>query len=470
MRLTSRAAVLVGWALCWLPDGARALDAEVDSETTFRVYDVRSPASPVLWSRRRMIEQLDVALVQPLSAPDRRGEPVRAQGQLSLRLENDFGDTCFLQDATSCFDSTSRGSLGYYEPLARDGRIDLPQAYVELNGLGPGLRLRAGRQLHWDVVGFARIDGASARVEPARWLAFESVAGRLVRASSLAGTDAFAPQGLVYLELDDPTRVNPPHVLPPADTALAGGSFEVGVVEIARTSFTYRKLLDPHGTAQHSAGFGLVSQPVDPLRIDAHAVLDLISVQLVDAEVGARVFTTEATPRVVLRRQVPRFDAGSIWAYFDAAPVWEGSLGVLLQPAAGLELDLALNGRRTDLGPDVNGDDLGGAASVLLHLPRTELSVSGFAWDGGLGSVWGTDLFASRRVVRWLVLELRFSVHRLDDPLREPIEGTSVSETLVARVPIGELSEFSAELSHAHSAPVGNRLQFLASLQLGAWR
>jgi hypothetical protein len=259
-------------------------------------------------------------------------------------------------------------------------------------------------------------------------------------------------------------------VEPAADTAIGGGSVEAGVLEIVRTRFTYRRLLDPHGTSQHSAGFGVVSQPIDPLRVDGHAVLDLISVQVVDAELAARVFTADATPRVVLRRQVPRFDAGSIWAYFDAAPVWEGSLGVLLTPVAVLEIDVALNGRRTDLGPDVSGDDLGGSASVAVHLPRTVLSVSGFGWDGGLGAVWGTDFYASRRVVRWLLLELRFSVHRLDDPLRTPIEGTSVSETVTARVPIGELSEFSAELMHAHSAPVGNRLQFLASLQLGAWR
>ena len=59
---------------------------------------------------------------------------------------------------------------------------------------------------------------------------------------------------------------------------------------------------------------------------------------------------------------------------------------------------------------------------------------------------------------------------RISDPVREAIDGVSVSETVGASIPIEDEASVRAELSHAHSDSVGSRFSGLASLHLGAWR
>ncbi|HEY2733143.1 MAG TPA: hypothetical protein VGI70_04120, partial [Polyangiales bacterium] len=369
-------------------------DVHVEAETTLQAYDVTSPATPIVWSRRRLTQTLGLGYVKQLSDPDpNEPPPATVQVHLQLRLNQEFGSSCQASGAL-CYAIVDPQRRGSYTPIVDDGYIDLPYAYVETRDGPLGLTSRLGRQLHSDAIGFARVDGLSARIEPRAWLAFDALFGSLVRNTSFAGTNAFVPSELPRLDLSSSELARAPYLSPPITTWLAAASVEVGADRIVRARATYRALVESGGLLERRAGFGLTSQPSAALRLAADGVIDLLQTGLIDADVSANLSKGEWHGTTQLERHQPRFDPASIWAYFDVAPVWIASLRVARSVAEGFDASLGVSGRRTDLSSGAD-HDLGIDASASLHDARDALTVSGFGWASGEGPLWGGSLLGS---------------------------------------------------------------------------
>jgi hypothetical protein len=459
--------LLIGWAVsaAW---PARADDVRVDAETTLQAYDVASPATPVVWARRRLTQTLGLGYVKTLGEARDDAPPASLQVHLRLRLNQEFGTSC-LPNGQLCYAVVDPERRGSYTPLVDDGYIDLPYAYVETRDGPYGFSTRVGRQLHADAVGFARVDGLSARVEPATWLAFESVFGSLVRRTSVAGSDAFVPSNLPRLDLTTAELASTSYLLAPTITWLGAAGVEIGEERWLRARVSYRALQESGGWLERRVGFGLATAPSPALRFDAHAVADALQLGLIDAELGASLTRDQWHARLQLERHEPRFEASSIWAYFDVAPLWLGTLRVARQFNANFDVSLGASGRRTELTGGAE-HELGADAAASLHDARDSLTLTGFGWAGGTGPLWGSSLSASRRVTLPIRIEAELSVMRIDDPMRAALSGLSLYELLGAHFSVSEESEIEIALSHAHSRAAGHRLSLLAFLHLGAWR
>lgn len=443
------------WALAVLccPMPGRALDIEVDSDTALRVYEVRSPAADVFWERRRLIQRLELRLVQELEeAPADAASPLRLQARVDLRLNQEFGNLCLIEEEGTCFAVTDSGMRTAHVPLASEGGIDLPMASIEMVDDAHGLELAAGRQLHWDPIGMLRFDGGSARIEPVDWFAAQAYGGALVRSSSVAGNDAFVPAGVLHLDLPELDQQAAEHIEPAVTTAAFGSGLWFGPDDLVRVGAHFRELREEGDLVERSVAATVGSAYLRPLRIDGHAVLDPVSTRVVNAVMAARARVGAFAPHAEVQRRVPRFDRGSIWAYFDVAPVSEASVGsdvVVIRGAQWsapvLQLGASLRARRTELGTDED-DDLGTRGHVDFELARHRVVLSGFAWDGGLGGVWGADLQSDYRATRALTVSPRVSAFRLADGSGPRGERVGMVEALQLAVLASAHTDVGAEV------------------------
>jgi hypothetical protein len=469
------AAVGCGWVLLAFsasfvgtPPSAAADDVQVDSETTLQAYDVASPATSVVWARRRLTQSLGLGYVKAL-AEAKSGAPTPSlQLHVRLRLNQEFGSTCLPNDRL-CFAVIDPERRGSYTPLVDDGYIDLPYAYVETRDGPLGSSARLGRQLHSDMIGFARVDGVSARAEPAAWLAFETVFGALVRSTSFAGSEAFVPSSLPRLDLSLFERQRSDYIAPPAATWLGAALVEVGRESSVRVRAGYRSVQQDGGLLERRFGLGLSTQPSESLRFAAHGVLDALALGLIDAQFAANLIARPWYAGLQLERHEPRFEPASIWAYFDVAPMWLGSLRMAREFGPAFEVAVAGRARRTELAPRPE-HELGADLSANFHDPRDTLSLNAFGWAGGTGPLWGAAASATRRITRVVRVEAELSLMRIDDPLRAALAGVSMYELLAAYFAVTDESEVQIAVSHAHSRAAGQRLSVLAFLHLGAWR
>ena len=95
---------------------------------------------------------------------------------------------------------------------------------------------------------------------------------------------------------------------------------------------------------------------------------------------------------------------------------------------------------------------------------------SGFAWSGALGPLAGVSFDVRRPLFGWLELGLDVSVWHFDDPNREQLYGTVVSEVLSGRFRLSPETLVLAELQHATSRVVGHRFRGVIALRVDTWR
>jgi hypothetical protein len=446
----------------------RAYDVEVGLDTSFEAYEVRSPETSVFWARRRLVDNLSLRFVQPLEESKNPALGPKFQAQLQLRLFQEFGDTCFVANDV-CVDATNVNDRGVYQPLAKDGLVDVPIGYVEVNRLFERVLIRLGRQLYWDQTGFARIDGI--RLQGLLWpfLTVETVGGFLVRNTSIAGSSAFEPQGVPRLKLSTDEQLRAPFIEPPITTYVIGANIDAGDSKIARAGFSYRSLFDKDGLSTRLGGVGIMSQAFDPLQLNANTVFDLLDGSLTDAIAASQLDISDTTWRLSVERHVPRFDRATIWAYFATAPIWEERFSPSWRVTSQFELDGGLATRHADI--DNRTDfDVGVDGHVSMRVGRYRFDLSGFGWSGSLGPVWGGDLTAERRFLSWLRIEALVSLWRIEKALRSDLEGISVSETIGVDIRITDNTSFLTDLTHSYSDAIGNRFSLFAFLHMEFWR
>ncbi|HJL20289.1 MAG TPA: hypothetical protein RMH99_31770 [Sandaracinaceae bacterium LLY-WYZ-13_1] len=449
------------------PASARAFDVALDTDTSFQVYEVRSPGARAFMARRRLLSRLSVRLTHDLEEPDDEGRALRITAEAQLRLEQEFGSTC-LVDADLCVNAVDADDPGAWQPLAADTVLDVPAVWGEISGLPLGTAVRVGRQLVLDPIGFVRFDGIRARVVPLRWIRVEAMAGRVVRGTSLAGTSRSDPQGSIRLDSAD--RV--PWAAPPVDTWVAGASVSGGPGRALQLRLSYRHMWEPDGDVLSRLGAAASSQPVDGLRIDASGVYDLLTDEVILASGRVAVGDDTLRGHAGIQRHVPRFDPGTIWAWFSVAPITQGDLGARWKVTDDLSLGGSLRTRHAELGDDGQDDDLdfGGDGWFRARWERFVFGASGFLWSGALGPLAGTSLHVERRLFGFVELALDVSVWHFDDPHRPDVYGTVLSEVLSARFRITPETLVFAELQHATSRRVGHRFRGVLAVRVDTWR
>jgi len=447
------------------PGPARAFDVHLDYDTSFAVYEVRSPGTRAFMARRRLLSRLALQVSEDLTEPRDDGSAIRLAAGARVRLEQDFGQTC-LVDTDLCIVATDERDPGAWQPLAADTRVDVPSVWVEINGLPLGTSARVGRQLVLDTIGFARFDGVSARFVPTRWIRAEAMGGLLVRGTSLAGTSRSDPQGSV--RLDEASRI--PWAAEPVDTWVLGATVAGGPGRALQASLTYRYLWEADGEVVSRLAAALSSQPLPWLRLDATGVWDFLTDEVIEARAGVQLGEDDVIVRVGAQRWVPRFDPGTIWAWFSVAPITQGELSARWRVTADFAMGGALRGRHAEL--DERDDDLDAGLDAWIR-GRWEgftLGVSGFGWTGALGPLAGVSLDLSRRFFGFVQLALDVSVWHFDDPNRPTIYGAVVSEVLEARFRIVPEVQVVAEAQHATSRVVGHRFRGILAIRVEPWR
>ena len=467
-------ALVLAVAVAGAAGRAAADDVHVDADTSFQAYEVRSPGTAALMTRRRLVQTLGATWSRELSGGDRgEGTRPRIDASFRLRLDQDFGDTCLLS-RDICVRATDAREPAVYQPLASDTDIDAPEAWVGVTGLPMSTSLRAGRQLRFDPAGMVRFDGARARFAPLAWLSAEAWGGAVVRRTSLAGSPAFEPEGAIRIDLTDegvdPSAV--PFVAEPTVTWTAGAALALGHPRWVQGRIGFRETFEEAGLVARRGWVDLASGPASWLRLAATGVLDPTDGALVDASGRVTVRPVRRLDlEVAVERHLPRFDQGTVWAYFDLVPIHELRLAARFRPSARVELGAAVRGRRADFGGDRGHEqDVGGEGRARVRLGAFRFGAEAFVWGGDLGPVAAFAVDLERPLGRWLRLRGRASVWHFDDPLRAGLYGTSVSEAAGLALRLSEVTEVVVELEHAHSRVVGHRFRGLAALHVEVWR
>lgn len=468
-RLVPLALALVALA----PGRAIALGVELDADASFQAYEVRTPGAIAFLARRRLVSNVGLRISEAFTEPDADGRRIRVTGSGRLRLEQDFGEDC-LVGRELCVRATDPTDLGGYQPLAAITRLDVPILWAQVDGLPYGLEARVGRMLDVDPIGFLRIDGGSVRVAPWSFLAVEASGGMVVRRTSLAAASPFEPVGSLRLDLGDvdPTRV--PWVAPPSDTWTVQATVRANAGAAFGAAVGVRQTWDGDGTVLRRMWASATSTPDRLVRLEASGVLDLTDLRIVTGLASAEVHDDGYSVRLGFEHRVPRFDLGTIWAFFQTAPIQTLSLSGSYRFTPDLELGAAVRGRRAEVATAVNDDpddyDAGGEGWARTRFLGVELDMAGFVWSGSLGPLAGISLDASRAIIREIGVELHLTLWNISDPNRAELDGTIVTEALDVTFQLGDETRLLAEVSHAHSRQNGDRFRLIAFLEVQTWR
>ena len=397
----------------------------------------------------------------------RRRASKRASSCASIE---DFGHTCLVAEDV-CVHATESTDFAAYQPLARDTLIDAPVAYVAFHDVVRALDVKLGRQTQWDALGFVRFDGGFARMTPSAWIAAEAEGGALVTSTSVAGTDAFVPQGSPRLDLGnvDPARAS--FVGSPQTIWFGGAALEVGPRTL-RLRASFREMHDDDGLVERRGALALSVTPTRAVRASATGVWDFWSQDSIDATALVTADVDAVTLEARAERHVPRFDPGTIWAYFTAAPISEARLGGTLhvgEDGEDGEVGVGAHVRHAELTSAPDDEDFGGDAHASWRMLGLRWYASSFAWQGDLGPLAGGSL-ATRTFFGRLDINLTAGGWYYDDPLRQGMRGLTWAESAGAQYRLTDQTTLSADFEHATSDAAGQRFRVLLALAFEVWR
>ena len=446
-----------------------AWDVEARTEAQADTVAAWSPGSGRALSRRRLVQDLDLAGFEVVPGED-------AGLSLQIRVDADFA----VNDA----------ELGALDDAARD-RLQLLAARFHWSGLAGGrLDVEAGRLTAQDAVGFWRFDGGKVTVRPLPWLSVAAFGGLRVTGSSWLGSSAFAPDGT---RESDRRRIAAGVSLCSLSPTAPGGCADAtlddpaptwgGRVELGRPGATgagaaleYRRTTRAGSLVEDRLGAGARLR-VGSFGADAGGEVDLYVRRLSELRAGLR---WAATPGLEVTAEAihshPTFEAGSLWNLFDTAPTREARLRADLATGGGSARAWAAAGvKRYDatawtreLFGDGGGWEPFGALGGSLVLDRTRLSADVSVRGGTEGTQGWASAVARQAVGAWVGLEARATVARMVDRVAPKNSGTFpalallVTGRLERRARIGLLLE--------DSSPRGERndVRLFAFLALGA--
>lgn len=441
----------------------------LDSTSTFVAYRVASPLAPVRIERRRFVERLGMQYVRLVGDLE---SPLRVSARVSLRLDQELGEDC-LNDVDRCLSIGSSGARRDFQPLADVTRLEVPEFAIAM--ARDRWQLDVGRQLAFDDIGFVRFDGGRGQYRT-RFATLDVFGGRQAL-HTLGASYGFELPGSISAQLpNDLDATDAPFVAAPRSVWLLGGSAELGDLKWARARLGFRETQDENGLVARRLAVSLRSQPHPTLGLRAGAVVDPTDGTVVDASasVNYRVALKRegrtADVRVRFRHREPRFDLGSIWAFFDLVPVRQLDLVTHYRLGA-LTLDAGVRARQSAPEPNETPErDVGVSGSASLKHAGWQATLSGWMWAGDLSPASAVSADIRRRIGMRGFVFARASVWYFDDPFRSQVYAPSLTTAFGAQIRITELSRVVAELEYSRNRVVGDRFRALVSLQLRAWR
>ena len=318
------------------PGVARAVDAEVTSDTATQFYDVRCPTGETVLTRRRMTTTLGVSAYDLIDAA--AGRPVDARPlvprahALRRRLRRERRR-----------ESTRPTSAASCPASRRRGPVDLMYAYVEGRRFLHGwLGFKLGRQYVTDALGWWSFDGGRGQRDDAVLRE-----GRGLRRPRAARRPAASHRALrARRRLARRSLGLRPVALPAFQPATIAPAFGVAIESAGVTwlhgRLTYRRVYNtgPSNTTEFASGLYAPSS-YDGARISSERLGYAVDAQLVRRrrrQGGDRLrllqrrgdaTSTRRSTRTSARRSpsaldydyyVPTFDADCIWNFFAAEP------------------------------------------------------------------------------------------------------------------------------------------------------
>jgi len=348
---------LSGLTVSW---PARAMDAEVTSETDGQFYDVRSPTGLVVDERRRLTTTLAVSLYNLLDAPLTDPNAPQLSFRARLRYDADYGTNADEVDPRYYATTFVPGLATPIVPGSyANEAVDLMYAYVEGRKFLHGwLGFKVGRQYVTDSLGWWSFDGGEAAVTTPYFFKAEVYGGLEERGGLPLSTSRFEADGIWRGNRSsfDPlpgcpggppgtcgqTGLSLYPAFQPADIAPAiGVALESTGITWIHGRLTYRRVYDtgssnvtefPNGLYAPAAYDGArISSEKIGYAVDASLpkvggakaglVYDLYRAEFtslyasIDAYVGNKV-----TVSADYDYYVPSFDGDSIWNFFAGEP------------------------------------------------------------------------------------------------------------------------------------------------------
>ncbi|QQR88798.1 MAG: hypothetical protein IPJ88_11220 [Myxococcales bacterium] len=457
---------------------AEASDVQLDSDTSFHAYEVRGPRGGAYFTRSRLTQNVAMRWTgffadepdgeRALGRREHYEQRVKVSTVLQLRLDHDFGQSCLVGDVFCGLDGDG-SQPGFYQPFYRPTMLDAPNAYLEVSNLPGGVSFRAGRMLWWNTLGIRRLDGARFGFAPASFFESSFYLGSVVRANSVLGSETFSPQGPARLDVQGLDEARAPYLEPNLITWIAGSDVHLNAGQDLRLSASVRQLWEGSGIAAKRAGLSVDAHPAAWLNCSAAASFDLVDGELYHGFARADADFEDWGLNVAFDRRLPRFDWGSIWAWFQTAPISELSAGGRIKLSADAVVSSNIIGRYAEL-EDSNDIDVGTEIKASFRTAALRWHVSGFAFSGNLGPVSGLLASTSFPFHARMLLRARASLWQFDDPFQDVLEGVSVSESLGMEYRLSAQSTVLAELNHAANRVVSQRLRALLVLKVEAWR
>jgi hypothetical protein len=313
---------------------ARALDAEVTSDTDAQFYDVRSPTGMTVLTRRRLTTTLGIGAYNLLdkSAVDPSTPDVSFRAR--VRYDADYGTPGGVLDPTN---------RSLFVPNATQGAVDLMYAYLEGRRLLKGLLgFKLGRQYVTDVLGWWAFDGAEVSLTSPYYFKVEAYGGLEERGGFPLSTSRFESEGIWRGDRSSYDNNLYPSLQPAAIAPAYGVAIESAGVSWLHGRLSYRRVDNTGDASVSEFAPGLFSSAVySGPRLSSEKLgyavdANLPSVGGVKGGIVYDFYRAEVTSiygsldaylgkKVTLSADydyyVPSFDADSIWNFFAAEPM-----------------------------------------------------------------------------------------------------------------------------------------------------
>jgi hypothetical protein len=504
------AACVVGLAAGLTPATARALDAEVTSDSSAQFYDVRSPAANSMGNvtvldRRRLTTSLGLGLYNLMDTPQGDSRAPDLSFRARLRYDADYGISSGETDP-------SPGNLSQFVPGLNQQLFDLMYAYIEGRRFAGGwLGFKLGRQYVTDVLGWWAFDGALVSVTTPYYFKAEAYGGLEERGGMPLSTPRFEAEGVWRGNRSDFDSALYPQFQPARIAPAYAVALESTGVTWIHGRLTYRRVYNTGESNTTEFASGLFPPNIyDNSRISsdrlgyavdasfakyggakAGFVYDFYRADITSiyASLDAYV-TTKITVSADYDYYVPSFDGDSIWNFFAGEPT--NDVGLRANVDINDELSVAGSARlrvyNVQTSPftptgvvtastyydaaetyyPTNGHPFDEGADVHARWRTNETNVSLRAagdW-GDEGDRAGFDLSGTHVIESRYVPSARIGVWQWDDKLRPDRSTTAFDYVLGLGYRFAPHSQGAVEWEHDFSGLAGQRfrLMFLLSL------
>jgi hypothetical protein len=513
------AASLLGFAAALSPATARALDAEVTSDSAAQFYDVRSPAPTALGdvtvlNRRRLTTTLGLGLYNLIDTPPGDPRAPDLSFRARIRYDADYGVSSAETDATN------PANFPTFVPGLNEQLVDLMYAYVEGRRFAGGwLGFKVGRQYVTDVLGWWAFDGGEASVTTPYFLKAEIYGGLEERGGMPLSTPRFEAEGVWAGNRSgyDPSlypQFQPARLAPAYAVALES----TGVTWI-HGRLTYRRVENTGSSNVSEFGSGLLPPTVyTGSRVSSERLgyaIDASFANIGGAKAGfvydfyrADVTSIYGSLDAYLSSRVtvsadydyyqPSFDGDSIWNFFAGEPMNDvglrGNVNVndQLSIAGGAHVRVyevqtsaytagstcsAANGCSPSTNYDAlatyfptNGHpfDEGADLHARWKTGETNLSLRAAGDWGDEGDRAGADIAGDHVFESRYIASVRTGVWQWDDKLRPDRSTTSFNYVLGVGYRFAPRSQGSIEWEHDINGLVGQRFRIMLMLTLAA--